>query len=270
MSRDLSRERRSVWNLIKVFLSVYYSYMVEYRAELLLWVLSGSLPLILMGVWIQAAETTDLVLKPIEFVRYFLTVFVVRQFTVVWVAWDFEREIVEGKLSFRLLQPIDPGFHHVASHVAERFARVPFLVPIVGLFAWGYPGAIGWPDPGRFFLFCLSLLVAFALRFLIQYTFAMFAFWMERATAIEQFFFLFYLFFSGIIAPFEVYPIALKQVLMLTPFPYFLYVPTAILLGRPLDWVQCGLTIVAWFLIFFAWNRWLWRRGLKHYAGQGA
>lgn len=266
----MPRERRSIWHLIRVFLSVYYSYMVEYRAELLLWVLSGSLPLILMGVWIEAAQTTDLALKPIEFVRYFLTVFVVRQFTVVWVLWDFEREIVEGKLSFRLLQPIDPGFHHLAGHVSERFARVPFLLPIIALFWWAYPEAIIWPDPLRLFLFCLSLLVAFALRFLIQYTFAMFAFWMERASAIEQFWFLFYLFFSGIIAPLDVYPSLMRHLLMLTPFPYFLYVPTAILLGRPLDWVQSLLAIGGWGLIFFAWNRWLWRRGLKHYAGQGA
>ena len=31
-------------------LSVYYAYMVEYRAELLFWVLSGTFPLILMGL----------------------------------------------------------------------------------------------------------------------------------------------------------------------------------------------------------------------------
>ena len=35
--------------------SVYYAYMVEYRAELLLWVLSGSLPIILMCIWMEAA-----------------------------------------------------------------------------------------------------------------------------------------------------------------------------------------------------------------------
>jgi ABC-2 type transport system permease protein len=40
----------------KVFLLVYYAYMMEYRAELFLWALSGSLPLILMGVWYQAAQ----------------------------------------------------------------------------------------------------------------------------------------------------------------------------------------------------------------------
>jgi ABC-2 type transport system permease protein len=44
--------------LTKTLLSTYYAYMVEFRAELLLWALSGSLPIILMGIWTQAAATS--------------------------------------------------------------------------------------------------------------------------------------------------------------------------------------------------------------------
>ncbi|NJL99360.1 MAG: multidrug ABC transporter permease, partial [Synechococcaceae cyanobacterium SM2_3_2] len=110
---------------VSTLLSVYYAYMVEYRAELVLWVLAGSLPLILMGVWYRAAESGQFELSGLEFIRYFLSVFLVRQFTMVWVIWDFERDINEGKLSLRLLQPLDPVWHYVASHVAERGARLP-------------------------------------------------------------------------------------------------------------------------------------------------
>ena len=93
---------------IKTFLSVYYAYMLEYRAELLLWVLANSLPIIMMGVWTQASQTGQFDFGPLDFARYFISVFIVRQFTIVWVIWDFEREVVEGRLSPRLLQPIDP------------------------------------------------------------------------------------------------------------------------------------------------------------------
>ncbi|HEY9649962.1 MAG TPA: multidrug ABC transporter permease, partial [Coleofasciculaceae cyanobacterium] len=74
------------------FLSVYYAYMLEYRAELFLWALSGTLPLILMGVWTQASQGGQFGLSPTEFARYFLTVFLVRQFNIVWVVWEFEKE----------------------------------------------------------------------------------------------------------------------------------------------------------------------------------
>jgi ABC-2 type transport system permease protein len=45
----------------QTFLSVYYAYMLEYRAELFLWALSGTLPLILMGVWTKASQGDNLV-----------------------------------------------------------------------------------------------------------------------------------------------------------------------------------------------------------------
>jgi ABC-2 type transport system permease protein len=34
---------------------------------------------------------------------------VTRQLTVVWVIWELEKEVVQGYLSPRLLQPLDPG-----------------------------------------------------------------------------------------------------------------------------------------------------------------
>ncbi|MBE9099463.1 ABC transporter permease [Vacuolonema iberomarrocanum] len=255
---------------VKVFLSVYYAHMVEYRAELLLWVLSGSLPLILMGVWAEAAQSGEFGRSPLDFVRYFLAVFLVRQFTVVWVIWDFEREVVEGKLSFRLLQPIDPGWHHFAGHFAERFARMPFAAILIGLFFWLYPDAFWIPSVTDVALFLLATAMAFVLRFIMQYTFAMLSFWMERANAIEQFWFLFYLFLSGLIAPIEVFPPILQTLVQWTPFPYMIAFPANLLIGEPTDiWRGFGVTLI-WIGLFWGLNRWLWRRGLRRYSGMGA
>lgn len=251
-------------------LSVYYAYMVEYRAELLLWVLSGTLPLILMGAWVEAAQNSQFGLSPLDFIRYFLAVFLVRQFTVVWVIWDFEREIVEGKLSFRLLQPLDPGWHHFATHFAERFARIPFALVLVALFFGLYPQALWVPSFSAALLFLLATFLAFVLRFMMQYTFAMFAFWIERANAIEQFWFLFYLFLSGLVAPIEIFPPALQAIVQWTPFPYMIHFPASLLIGTPTEPLK-GFTItLVWIALFWLVNRWLWRRGLRHYSGMGA
>jgi ABC-2 type transport system permease protein len=254
----------------RTFLSVYYAYMLEYRAELILWTLSGTLPLILMGVWTKASQSGQFGLEPADFARYFLTVFFVRQFNVVWVVWEFEKEVVEGKLSPRLLQPIDPVWHHVASHLSERLARLPFAVALVGLFFWLYPQAIWLPSLGSVLLFVLVVALAFALRFLMQYTFALLAFWTERASALEQFWFLFYLFLSGIIAPLEVFPPGVREVTLWTPFPYLIHFPAAIIIGLPEDVGRGILVMLGWTLLFFILNRWLWRKGLKQYSGMGA
>ena len=260
----------SIIRKARVLLSSYYAYMLEYRAELFLWALSGSLPLILMGVWIEAAQGGQFGLGPLEFARYFLAVFIIRQFTVVWVIYEFEKEVVEGRLSPRLLQPLDPVWHHVASHLSERLARLPFALALVALFFTLYPQAFWVPRLENFLLFVLAVILAFALRFVIQYTFAILAFWTERANAIENFWFLFYLFFSGMIAPLEMFPEPVREVVQWTPFPYLIHFPAALLIGLPVEVMRGFLVILGWGLLFFVLNRWLWRRGLKQYSGMGA
>ncbi|NEP45239.1 MAG: multidrug ABC transporter permease [Okeania sp. SIO2H7] len=256
--------------IARVFLSVYYAYMVEYRAELLFWVLSGSLPLILMGVWIQASTSGDFTFSSLDFIRYFLAVFFVRQFSVVWVIWDFERDVVEGRLSPKLLQPLDPVWHHFLGHLAERFARLPFIVIIVGVFFLLYPQALWLPSLPTLLLTSLIIFLAFALRFLMQYTFALCAFWSERATSIENFWLLFYLFLSGMIAPLELFPPMVYKIVVWLPFPYLIHFPASILMGRSINVAHGIGMIVLWCLIFLGLNRWLWRKGLKHYSGMGA
>jgi ABC-2 type transport system permease protein len=261
---------RKALKITRVMLSVYYAYMVEYRAELVFWVLSGTFPLILMGLWVEAAQSDRFDLSPTELVQYFLAVFLVRQFTVVWVIWEFEREVVEGRLSPYLLQPVDPAWRHFFSHVSERFARLPFAFLLVGLFLLLYPYAAWLPRWDNLLLGLLAVALAFCLRFLMQYSFALAAFWTERASALEQFWFLLYTFLSGMVAPLSLFPDAVREVVLWTPFPYLIYFPATLLINRPENVAQGFVAMVLWSLAFWGLNRWLWRQGLKQYSGMGA
>jgi len=99
-----------------------YAYMLEYRAELFCGALSacrssddGSLD--------RGCPRWTIWAWPLGLCPSF-AVFIIRQSTVVWVIYEFEKEVVEGRLS-PLLQPLDPVWHHVASHLSERLARLP-------------------------------------------------------------------------------------------------------------------------------------------------
>jgi ABC-2 type transport system permease protein len=98
----------------------------------------------------------------------------------------------------------------------------------------------------------------------------MFAFWIERAYAIEQFWFLFYLFLSGLIAPLEVFPPVVREIVMWTPFPYLINFPASILIDLPVNVGRGLLIMIDWIIVFWFLSRWLWRRGLKQYSGMGA
>jgi ABC-2 type transport system permease protein len=147
---------------------------------------------------------------------------------------------------------------------------MPFTIALMVLFFVLYPQSIWVPDGMRGIMAIAAIVLAFILRFLIQYTFAMFAFWTERATAIEQFWFLFYLFLSGMIAPLNVFPEGVKEIVMWTPFPYLIYFPASLLVGIPVDVGQGFGVMLAWSGLFWGINRWLWQRGLRHYSGMGA
>jgi ABC-2 type transport system permease protein len=255
----------------RTLLSVYYAYMVEYRAELLLWALANSLSFILMGVWYEATSRGSFAVQPLEVVRYFLAVFVVRQLTVVWVIWEVEQDMQKGRLSHFLLTPLDPAWRYVASHLAERLARLPFSAALVVLFFVLYPPAFFVPDPVEALLAVAFCLVAFALRFLLQYTFALLSFWTERATNVESLVFIVYMFLSGAVAPLDVFPPAVKDVVMLTPFPYLIWVPARLVIGGgDIDVLRAALVCGAWMAALFIVNRLVWARGLRHHSAQGA
>lgn len=258
----------------RTLLSVYFADVLQYRAELLLWAISGALPLILAGVWVKAAHDHPhlLGMSPSAYARYFLCTFVVRQLTLVWVVWEFETDLVQGRLSHHLLAPIDPLWRYVAEHVAERAARVPVLATLGVVFYLLYPAELshwrpGWEAVG---VGCLAIIATFVLRFTVQYAFAMLAFWTERAHAIEQLWYLPYLFISGLIAPLDDFPRLVREVVMWSPFPYLIYFPSKILMGGHVDLAHGFVVMGAWAAVFWVIHRLLWRAGLKRYSAMGA
>ena len=254
----------------KALLSTYYASMAEYRTQLLFWILSSSLPFIMMGIWMQAASTGNFAFSSLDFARYFLATFIARNINIIWVIWEFEQDIVQGRLSPLLLQPLDPVWHYFVSHISERIVRLPFVFALVALFFALYPQAFWVTEFGDFLGFLLVTIVAFVLRFLMQYTFSLLCFWLERASSIVEFWLLPYFLLSGATAPLEVFPDAIRQIALWTPYPYFVHFPATLLLGFDTQ-LGKGLAIMAlWIAILLPLNRWLWRQGIKHYSGMGA
>jgi hypothetical protein len=99
-----------------------YALMLEFRAEILLWALSGVMPLLMFSLWSSAPAGAAAGISPQAFARYFLAAFVVRQFTVVWVVYAFEEDNLLGRLSPLLLQPLPLVWRYAAAHLADKVA----------------------------------------------------------------------------------------------------------------------------------------------------
>lgn len=249
-----------------------FALMTEYRAEIIIWMLSGSLPLIMMFIWIGLAEDGPVGgYGAADFAAYFLTVFFVRQMTVVWVMWELDRQIRLGELSPKLLRPLDPFWEHAVENLAEKALRVPILLPPLALGFW-LTGARLAPSPGAVAAFALALALAWTIRFNQQYGFALLAFWFDSVVGLEQVWFALYFGLSGALAPLSLYPEAIQRVLVYTPFPYLVDFPVQVLLGKVAGAeLARGLALQAvWAAAFIALRLLLWRRGLERYGAVGA
>lgn len=246
-----------------------YALMLEYRAEILLWALSGLLPLLMFSLWSGAPAGAAAGISPQAFARYFLAAFVVRQFTVVWVVYAFEEDNLLGRLSPLLLQPLPLVWRYAAAHLAEQATRLPFVIAMAGLFVLAVPQAGGFPSPGRVLLAVLAAHLGFWLNFLLQHAITMLCFWSERASALERFLFMPYLFLSGMLAPLDLYPETIRSIALLTPFPSMLYLPAQLASGGPIDAASGFRTVAVWLAVLIPLNLHLWRAGIRRYAAMG-
>jgi ABC-2 type transport system permease protein len=258
------------WRVARALLTSQYALMLEYRAEIALWALSGVLPLIMLGVWQGSGAGAAAGLSAQGLGRYFLAAFVVRQFSVVWLIHVFEEEALQGKLSPQLLQPLHPLWRHLAAHLAEQATRVPFvLVMLVAVAIW-QPSILPVPDPGRLLLSALAILSAFLLRFIVQSILTMACFWSERAAALDRLLLIPYLFLSGLVAPLSTFPPGVRALANATPFPSMLAFPASLLAGQPVDVAAGFCAIAAWSAALLPLALLLWRLGIRRYSAMGA
>jgi ABC-2 type transport system permease protein len=267
---------------LRILVSAQHALMLAYRGEIYLWVLAHVMPFIMMSVWMTAAASPGSKLQqtPVEFARYFAAVFIIRQFTAVWMIYEFEWHVNEGRLSAMLLRPMNVLWHYVSAHLGEQLARFPFFLVMLAFFFCLYPAAF-WICPGppsriipALLLGVVAIYAAFAVRFAMQYCICMALFWVERASSFEQLSWLPYTFLSGFVIPLAVLSPGIRDAIYLSPFPYMIDFPVRILTGA-LTWhdpfLYQGFAIMAaWFAGFSLLGSLLWKRGLLRYSGQGA
>ncbi|MFZ9951004.1 MAG: ABC transporter permease [Vulcanococcus sp.] len=256
--------------IARALLSSQYALMLEYRAEIALWALSGVLPLIMLGVWQGSGAGLAAGLTPEQLGRYFLAAFVVRQFTVVWLIHVFEEDALQGKLSPQLLQPLHPLWRHLAAHLAEQATRVPFVLVMLALVGLWQPAMLPLPGPGRLLLALLAIVAAFCLRFILQSILTMACFWSERAAALDRLLLIPYLFLSGLVAPLATFPPAVRRLAEATPFPSMVAFPAALLAGEPVAVLAGFARLAAWCLLLLPIALLLWRLGIRRYSAMGA
>ena len=145
--------------------------------------------------------------------------------------YDYEYRIREGLLSFALLRPVHPIHSDIADNIMSKAITLPILTVIAIGLALAFHASLA-VTPWIIILFIPGLLLAFAIRFLLEWTLAQAAFWTTRVSAINQIYFFLLLFLSGQIAPLTLLPHAIQIAAKILPFYWTIGFPTELLLGK--------------------------------------
>ena len=255
---------------ILVLLKVQYSNMLEYRAEIALWAISGIIPFFMLNIWTTNNLNESINISDNMLSRYFISAFFVRQFSVVWVVFTFEEDALLGKVSPYLIQPLNPFFRYFAQHIAEQITRLPFALIIACIFFLFNPESLWFPNLSILLFGLISTFLSFLIQFLIQSIVACLCFWTEKASSIERLLFIPTLFLSGLLAPVVSFPQYIKSWIYLTPFPYLIDFPANLLSGNTTNFINGLFIQILWILILFPLFRKVWSEGTKKYTAMGS
>ena len=182
---------------------------IQYRASIFIWTIDRILePLIYLVVWSAVAHATGGSVGGFDtahFAAYFIVMMLVTQVTYTWVMYEYEYKIRHGSLSFALLRPIHPIHTDLVDNVSSKLITLPLMLVAAAVLVLIFKPAFSpplWAAP----CFVPALLLAFAVKFVVEWTLALSAFWTTRVSAVNQGYFVAALFLSGQMAPLSLLP----------------------------------------------------------------
>ncbi len=252
-----------------------FASMLQYRASLFIWMIGQVIePLIYLVVWTTVSDSRGGSVGDFtaaQFAAYYIVFMLVNQMTYTWIMWEYEYRIKEGLLSPALLRPVHPIHADIADNVSSKLVTLPVMLVIaVGL-------ALIFKPQANLHLWAIlafvpAIVLAFLVRFLVEWTLAQAAFWTTRVSAINQVYFVLILFLSGQLAPLSLFPRAIQILANVLPFNWMIGFPVELVLGR-LTPMQAATGIGAqagWVIISLVLLRLIWRAGVRVYSAVGA
>jgi ABC-2 type transport system permease protein len=208
-----------------------------------------------------------------QMTAYYLLVTIVDVLTAVSEDdWQIAADIKDGNISQFLLKPIDYLTYRLCLFFSSRLIYMAVAAVPLAFFLFLFRAYFTLPsDPATFGWFLVSVVMTGLLQFFTSYAMAMLAFWVLEVSTFIFILFAFEYIASGHLFPLDILPPALAKALFFTPFPYQMFFPVSIYLGRTSGsamaeglLVQAAWVVTAYFIARFAWSR-----GIKKYSAVG-
>ncbi len=247
---------------------------IAYRAEMVVWILTTTMPLVMLGLWTSVADEAPFAaFTRRDFVAYYLAALIVRNLTSNWVGWQIAEEIRTGTLSLRLLRPVHPLAGFFATQAAGLPLRIVVVLPVIAALALSSGGAVVVTDPARLALFVLALAGAWWLTFVTFVVIGALSFYVDKTQALAEVYFGLFMVMSGYLIPLALMPDWCRALTDWLPFHSMLGGPVELLVGRHAELATATDVVVTqgiWIAVMTAMAALVWHRGLRRFEAFGA
>ncbi|GAC1562052.1 MAG: ABC-2 family transporter protein [Polyangiales bacterium] len=263
---------RRVLRAFPTLLRIGFAEAVAYRAEMAVWILATTMPLVMLAFWSAVARDAPIGrFGEKEFVAYFLATFIVRQLTGSWAAWEINFEVRQGTMAMRLLRPIHPGFSYAAENLAAVPLRVVVAIPVAVIMLATIGGGHLPRDPVLWLIWCFAVLGAWAITFLSNLALGALAFYLDSSLKLVDAWTAATFVFSGYLIPIELFPRGLRALAEFLPFRYQIGFPVEVMVSAhaPREALVMLARQWAYVLVLFLVARATWSGGVRRYAAFG-
>lgn len=208
-----------------------------------------------------------------QMISYYLIVAIMDALTAVNEDdWQIAADIKDGNISQFLVKPMDYLTYRICLFFSGRMiyltvSAIPLAIFILCLHDY----FVLPPDLPTLGWFLVSAFLTALLQFFTSYAMAMLAFWVLEVSTFIFILFAFEYIASGHLFPLDILPHAMARVLYFTPFPYQMFFPISIYMGK-----TTGIELFHGLLIQFLWvvatygiARLAWSRGIRKYGAVG-
>lgn len=252
---------------------------LTYRFNFLARTLFGLIPLIaVLYLWRTIFESKGAgssvgTYSLAQMISYYLLVTVVDALTAVNEDdWQIAADIKDGNISQFLLKPIDYLWYRLCLFFSGRVTYLAITAVPLAIFIFCLRKYFALPaDWLTLLLFLFSVVLTALLQFFMSYVMAMLAFWVLEVSTFIFILFAFEYIASGHLFPLDILPPILERVLFFTPFPYQLYFPISIYMGKMngAELAQGLAMQIAWLVLAYGLARFAWNRGIRKYSAVG-
>lgn len=264
-------------NFMKKYLQILYIVAVQhfaYRLSFILWRLRNVFNLVFTYFLWTSVFSNRLSLFSYtqeKIITYILLITLLSSLVLLTLTGDVAADILSGDIMNYLLKPFSFFKYIISREAGDKLLNLCFSgAEIIILFSILKPQIFIQTNIPSYILFFLSLIIGIILSFLISLSISFIAFWSNEIWAPRWIYSILTWFLAGSFFPLDILPKSIYNFLLLTPFPYLIYLPTKFFLDGFTTKLIIPLVLsIGWCFVLFFMTKKMWERGIKNYSAYG-